>query len=60
MYTLWLTHADVWQRATQYCKPIILQLNFSKFGENFLEIKKIDGKYLKYKSWKKKLRLSEN
>ena len=24
---LWLIHVDVWQRPTQYCKAIILQLN---------------------------------
>ena len=23
---LWLIHADVWQRPTQYCKALILQL----------------------------------
>ena len=23
---LWLIHADVWQKPTQYCKAIILQL----------------------------------
>ena len=23
---LWLTHVDVWQKPTQYCKAIILQL----------------------------------
>jgi len=23
---LWLIHVDVWQRPTQYCKAIILQL----------------------------------
>ena len=24
---LWLTHVDVWQRPTQYCEAIFLQLN---------------------------------
>ena len=24
---LWLTHVDVWQKPTRYCKAIILQLN---------------------------------
>ena len=24
---LWLIHVDVWQKPTQYCKAIILQLN---------------------------------
>ena len=29
---LWLIHADVWQKPTQYCKAIILKLkiNFKK------------------------------
>ena len=26
---LWLTHADVWQKPTQYCKGIILQLKIN-------------------------------
>ena len=25
----WLIHVDVWQKPTQYCKPIILQLKIS-------------------------------
>ena len=28
---LWLTHIDVWQKPTQYCKAIILQLKINKF-----------------------------
>ena len=27
---LWLTHIDVWQKPTQYCKAIILQLKINK------------------------------
>ena len=27
---LWLIHADVWQKSTQYCKVIILQLKTDK------------------------------
>ena len=27
---LWLIHADVWQKLTQYCKAIILQLKTDK------------------------------
>ena len=27
---LWLIHADVWQKLTQYCKAIILQLKINK------------------------------
>ena len=30
---LWLTHVDVWQRPTQYCEAIFLQLKINKFGE---------------------------
>ena len=26
---LWLIHADVWQKPTQYCKTIILQLQIN-------------------------------
>ena len=29
---LWLNHVDVWQKPTQHCKAIILQLN-----KNFLK-----------------------
>ena len=28
---LWLIHADVWQKPTQYCKAIILQLQINNF-----------------------------
>ena len=27
---LWLIHVDVWQKATQHCKAIILQLKTNK------------------------------
>ena len=27
---LWLVHVDVWQKTTQYCKAIILQLKINK------------------------------
>ena len=30
---LWLIHGDVWQKPTQHCKAIILQLNIHKFQE---------------------------
>ena len=33
---LWLSHADVWQKPTQYCKAIILQLKIK-----FLKIAQI-------------------
>jgi len=32
---LWLTHADVWQKPTQYCKSIFLQLNMFDYFFNF-------------------------
>ena len=28
---LWLIHADVWQKAKQYCKAIIFPLKINKF-----------------------------
>ena len=27
---IWLIHADVWQKPTQYCKAIIFQLKVNK------------------------------
>ena len=27
----WLNHVDVWQKLTQYCKAIILQLKINTF-----------------------------
>ena len=40
---LWLTHVDVWQKPTHYCKAIILQLKINK-------LKKIhEGKSLQLK-----------
>ena len=31
---LWLIHVDVWQKPTQQCKAIILQLKINKFYRN--------------------------
>ena len=31
---LWLIHVDVWERAIQYCKEIILQVKINKFLKN--------------------------
>ena len=28
---LWLIHVDIWQKPTQFCKEIILQLKINKF-----------------------------
>ena len=37
---LWLIHVDIWQKPTQYCKAIILQLKINKFKfkKNFLRV----------------------
>ena len=32
---LWLIHVDVWQKPTQYCKAIILQLKINKTFKSF-------------------------
>ena len=32
---LWLIHADVWQKPTQYCKAIVLQLKINIKKYNF-------------------------
>ena len=34
MYNLWLIHVDVWQKPTQYCKAITLQLKIHKLKKN--------------------------
>ena len=43
---LWLIHVDVWQKPTQYCKAIILQLKINKFNykENKEKINASKGK----------------
>ena len=30
-YSVWLIHVDVWQKPSQYCKVIILQLEYINF-----------------------------
>ena len=39
---LWLVHVDVWQKPTQHCKAVILQLKINKFKklryENHLKL----------------------
>ena len=37
---LWLIHVDVWQKQTQYCKIIILQLKIIKLKKFSLKLKK--------------------
>ena len=32
----WLIHVDVWQKPTQYCKAIILQIIINNFKKSFL------------------------
>ena len=34
---LWLIHVVVWQKPTQYCKAIILQLKLSKLEKKSVE-----------------------
>ena len=40
---LWVIYVDVWQKPTQYCKAIVLQLkiNLKKKGCNFIKKKRI-------------------
>ena len=35
---LWLIHVDVWRKATQHCKAIILQLKINKLKKIILHI----------------------
>ena len=37
---LWLIHADVWQKPTQYCKAILLQLKMNENFKNWSTLKK--------------------
>ena len=39
---LWLSHPDVWQRPTQYCEAIFLQLKIIKKKKDKLQDKKND------------------
>ena len=41
MLYLWLIHVDVWQKPTQYCKAIILQLGIHHLKNNFKKHYKI-------------------
>ena len=36
---LWLIHVDVWQKPTQYCKAIILQLKINKYKKVVCNVK---------------------
>ena len=38
---LWKIHVDVWQKLTQYCKAIILQLKISEFKKEMAQIKTV-------------------
>ena len=44
---LWPIHVGIWQKPTQYCKAIILQLRINKLKKNFfkerLHFNKIPG-----------------
>ena len=35
---LWLIHVDVWQKPTQYCKAIILELKINNFFKGPLDL----------------------
>ena len=48
---LWLIHVDVWQKPTQHCKTIILQLKIKK--EKFGDVEKGKKKNMKKKRKKK-------
>ena len=59
---LWLIHVNVWQKTSQYCKVIILQLkqiNFLKVPEmtnTIVEIKKlITGLYINLDTIKERI-----
>ena len=45
MYT-WLTHVHVWQKPTQYCKAIILQLKIKikKKIQTFQCVERMEGR----------------
>ena len=36
---LWLIHADIWQKPTQYCKAIVLQLKINTFSKRISTLK---------------------
>ena len=40
---LWLIHVDVWQKPTQYCKAVILQLKINNFKKSHFT----SGKFMK-------------
>ena len=46
---LWLSHAVVWQKPTQYCKAIILQ--YKKMKKNYTSILKTEFKSTSYASY---------
>ena len=53
---LWLIHVDVWQKPTQYCKVIILQLKIQKRrGTEGMGVYHKKGEKKERKSGKKKL-----
>ena len=44
---LWLIHVDVWQKQTQFCKVIILQLKNKYIKKIFFKLKEIEDKQIK-------------
>ena len=56
---LWLIHVDVWQKPTEYCKAIILQLKINKkrkppFGFSYRVVVIISSENVK-NNWKESL-----
>ena len=46
---LWLIHTDVWQKSTQYCKAIILEVEINRLKEyQNKEYKVSPGKMAEY------------
>ena len=47
---LWLIHVDMWQKPSQYCKAIVLQLNIKKF-KRYIYLYICTFMYYKMDSW---------
>ena len=61
---MWLTHVDIWQKITNFCKAVILQLknklNFKKVKGNWQTSKKKYKVQLKSQKLTKILRIPIN
>ena len=57
---LWQSHSDIWQKPTQYCKTIILQLKLIKKKKRNGKLKHIHTHiHKKFLSYKKEQRAEE-